>query len=151
MSLRLFLCLLLYVCDINLTVVLYNVTDTAGMSGRAVSGQAGCAVLWTGSQFSCVVSRPRSPFRGLKGGSSRFSCCLAASQVSQTKQRIAVWKCKNRVFQLYFIVVVFMHDLLHEKAWITSCMIYQECVENTQLVMHRSWIKYALCEYILEK
>lgn len=74
------------------------------MSWGAVSGQTVHAPLWTGSQFVYVVPGPRGPFKNFKGDSVRLSCRLPALQASQTEQRIAVWKCENRIFPLTMII-----------------------------------------------
>lgn len=62
------------------SVFWFAITDTAGMSGGAVSGQTWHPPLRTGSQFVYLVSRPRHAFRRLKGDSVRPSCCLPPFQ-----------------------------------------------------------------------
>lgn len=108
------------------------VTDTAGVSGGAVSGQAGCSPIWTGSQFVCVVSGQSGLLRRPEGHSVRLPCCHSALQASQTKQRIAVWRCKDRLFPLALFE-------LQKEAWLLQ--FYQSCsvLFKSRRIISVSW------------
>lgn len=72
------------------------------MFGGAVSCQTGCDLLWTGTQSVCVTG-PRDPIWSFKEEPFRLPCCFTALRVSNTKQRISVWRCKKNI--LYLIIL----------------------------------------------